>query len=134
MTREQPDLEAIRRSVLKVGTLSDSLLRLGPFSIGLDGVLDWIPGVGEIYSVAAGGFLLVQGARAKVPIGTLLVAGGLMGARAAITAIPLAGPLAADLLTMHKWSARLIAAAIQRRIDAGHGPSAVPAMAGQALA
>ncbi len=119
----EPDLEAIRLSVLKMGALSDSLLRLGPLSIGLDGILDWIPGVGEIYSVAAGAFLLVQGARARVDVGTLTFAAGLMGARALITAVPLAGPLAADLLTMHKWSARIIARAIERRMARGRrGP------------
>ena len=114
------DLEAIRRSVLKMGDLSDNLVHLGPFSIGLDGILDWIPGAGELYSVAAGAFLIVQGARAKVGAPTLVVAGILMGARAMITAIPLAGPLAADFLTMHKWSARLIARAIERRIAEGY--------------
>jgi len=117
----EPDLEAIRLSVLKMGALSDSLFRLGPFSIGLDGILDWIPGAGEIYSVAAGAYLLVQGMRAKVGTGTLVVAAGLMGARAVITAVPLAGPLAADLLTMHKWSAKLIARDIEKRIAAGGG-------------
>lgn len=114
--RREPDLEAIRKSVERIGVLSDSLVRLGPLSIGLDGVLDWIPGAGEIYSVAAAAIILVQGARARVPVGVLLLAGALMGARALITAVPLAGPLAADLLTMHKWSARLISRAIERRL------------------
>jgi hypothetical protein len=118
----EPDLEAIRLSVLKVGALSDALFHLGPFSIGLDGILDWVPGVGEFYSLAAGGFLLVQGVRAKVGAGTLIVAATLMGARAVITAVPLAGPLAADLLTMHKWSAKLIARAIERRMAQGPAP------------
>jgi hypothetical protein len=118
----EPDLEAIRLSVLKVGALSDALFHLGPFSIGLDGILDWVPGVGEFYSLAAGGFLLVQGVRAKVGAGTLIVAATLMGARAVITAVPLAGPLAADLLTTHKWSAKLIARAIERRMAQGPAP------------
>ena len=127
--RREPDLEAIRRSVERIGVLSDSLVRLGPLSIGLDGVLDWIPGAGEIYSVAAAAIILVQGARARVPVGVLLLAAALMGARALITAVPLAGPLAADLLTMHKWSARLICHAIEKRMAAeraeGFHPSAV---------
>ena len=118
----EPDLEAIRLSVLKVGALSDALFHLGPFSIGLDGILDWVPGVGEFYSLAAGGFLLVQGVRAKVGAGTLIVAATLMGARAVITAVPLAGPLAADLRTTHKWSAKLIARAIERRMAQGPAP------------
>ncbi len=72
--------------------------------------------MGEIYSAAAAAFLLTQGARARVPLSTLALAAGLMGARTVITAIPLAGPAVSDLLTMHKWSAQLIVAAIDRRL------------------
>ena len=82
-------------------------------------MLSWIPGVGEIYSAAAATFLLAQGFRARVPATTLLLAAALMGGRTVITAIPLAGPAVSDLLTMHKWSARLIVAAIDQRLAAG---------------
>jgi hypothetical protein len=123
----EPDLEAIRRSVLQLGAFSDSLIRIGPFSLGVDGILDWIPGAGEIYSMAAAAFLLVQGARARVPLSILAICAALMGSRAAITAVPLAGPLAADLFTAHKWSARLIAAAISRRMGRrGEPPASAP--------
>ena len=47
------------------GRLSDSLVRVGPFSLGLDGVLSWVPGLGDLYSTAAGAFIVVQGARAR---------------------------------------------------------------------
>jgi ethanolamine transporter EutH len=117
----EPDLIAIRRSVERVGRLSDNLVRLGPFRLGLDGVLSWIPGLGEIYSAAAAAFLITQGARAGVPASTLLLAAALMGGRTLITAVPLAGPAAADLLTLHRWSAHLIVRAIDRRIAAGEG-------------
>ncbi len=63
-------------------------------------------------------FLLIQGARARVPVSTLLVAAGLMTGRTLISAIPLAGAAASDLLAAHRWSARLIVAAIDRRIAA----------------
>ena len=33
------DLESIRSSVALVGRLSDGLIRLGPITVGLDGVL-----------------------------------------------------------------------------------------------
>jgi hypothetical protein len=126
MSRE-PDLLAIRRGVDRMGRLSDNIVRLGPFSLGLDGVLSWIPGIGEIYSGAAAAYLLTQGVRARVPVSTLLLAAALMGGRTLITAIPLAGPAASDLLTMHKWSAKLIVAAIDRRLGAqAPGSSAKP--------
>jgi hypothetical protein len=118
MTRE-PDLHAIRRSVDLVGRLSDGLIRLGPFGLGVDGVLDWIPGLGEAYSLAAGAFIVGQGVRAGVPAGTLAIAAVLMVGRTAITAVPLAGPLAADLLTSHRFAARMICTAIDRKIEAG---------------
>lgn len=121
--RTERDLHALRDSVERVGRLSDSVVRAGPFSIGLDGVLSWIPGVGEVYSAAAGGFILVQGVRAGVPAPTLAMAGALMLGRTAISAVPLAGPAAADLFTAHKWSARLVARAIDRKL-AAQGPSA----------
>ncbi len=120
MTRsDEPDLQAIRASVELVGRLSDGLLRLGPLNLGLDAVFSWIPGLGEIYSAAAAAFLIVQGVRARVPVSTLVLAAGLMGGRTLITAIPVAGAAAADLLTAHRWSARLIVAAIDRRMAAG---------------
>ncbi|MDQ2861489.1 MAG: DUF4112 domain-containing protein [Pseudomonadota bacterium] len=114
-----PDLAAIRRGVERVGKLSDGLLRLGPFRLGIDGVLSWIPGVGEIYSGAAAVYLLVQGARARVPLATLVLAGALMGGRTLITAIPFVGPAAVDLLALHGVSARLIVRAIDRRLASG---------------
>lgn len=120
MSRE-PDLHAIRRRVELAGRLSDSLIRLGPFSLGVDGILDWIPGVGEAYSLAAGAYIVGQGARAGVPVPTLAVASALMLGRTAITAVPLAGPLAADLLTSHRFAARMICTAIDRKIEAGSG-------------
>jgi hypothetical protein len=116
-----PDQErrAIRDSVARVGRLSDSLLRLGPLSLGLDGVLSWVPGLGEIYSGAAAAFILIQGARAGVPAPTLAAAGVLLACRTAITAVPLAGPAAADLFTAHRWAAAMIVRAIERQLGAG---------------
>jgi hypothetical protein len=106
----------IRDSVAFVGRMSDGLLRLGPLSLGIDGVLSWVPGLGEVYSTAAGAFILIQGVRAGVPVTTLALAGGLMLSRTAVSAIPLAGPLAADLFTAHRWSARLVVGAIDRKL------------------
>ena len=115
----EPDLERIRRSVELVGRLSDGLIRIGPWGIGIDGVLSWIPGVGEVYNVLAGGFILIQGARAKVPLHILLGASALLASRMAFDAIPLGGPLAADLFIAHRWSAKMVVKAIDKRIANG---------------
>ncbi len=116
LARPDDQLVKIRDSIALVGRLSDSIVHVGPLSLGVDGVLSWIPGLGEVYSVAAGAFILVQGARAGVSAPTLALAGGLMLSRTAVSAIPLAGPLASDLFTAHRWSARLVVGAIDRKL------------------
>jgi hypothetical protein len=116
--RSPEQLARIRDSVAIVGRLSDSLVRLGPFRLGVDGALSWIPGVGEAYSMIAGAFIIVQGLRAGVPIYVLLLCAALMASRTTVSAIPFAGPLAADLFTAHRWSAKLVIRAIDAQLPA----------------
>ena len=111
------DLLSIRNSVERVGRLSDSLVKLGPLSLGVDGILSWIPGDGEIYSAAAAGFIQVQAARARVPVHVWLGCAALLAGRTAITAVPLLGPAAADLFIAHKWSAQMVIRAIDRKLE-----------------
>ena len=118
---ELAQLAAIRRSVAWVGRMSDGLVRIGPWSIGLDGVLGWIPGLGEAYSAGAAAFLLTQGVRAGVPAPTLLLTAALMGGRTLVEILPVAGPLIADIFTLHKLSANLIIAAIDKKIAEAGG-------------
>ncbi len=125
------ELTAIRARVEQVAKLSDGLVKLGVFRLGLDGLLAWIPGVGELYSIAAGGYILYQGVRAGVPIGTLATCAALLLGRTTMTAVPLAGALAADVFTAHRWSARLVLKAIDRKL-AQAGAPAKPAWAGMA--
>jgi hypothetical protein len=113
------ELEKIRKSLEWAGRLSDRIIPIGPWGLGIDAVLNFIPGVGEAYSALAGGFILIQGARAKVPIHILLVAASLLASRTVITAVPLAGPFAADALTAHRWAARLLCKAIEKKIARG---------------
>jgi hypothetical protein len=118
MIRTDAELTSIRNSVNLIGRLSDNIVRLGPLSLGVDGVLSWIPAVGEIYSFSAGAFILVQGARAGVPASVLARAALILGARTLGDVVPLAGPVFADLFTAHKWAAGMIVAAIDRQLGA----------------
>jgi hypothetical protein len=120
------ELVKIRDSVAMVGRLSDSLVRFGPFRLGIDGVLSWIPGVGEFYSTGAAIFILVQALRAHVPVGTILTCAVMMGGRTVVSAVPLAGPAAADLFTAHRWSARLVVQAIDRMLPAPERERPIP--------
>lgn len=112
MHRTDEELFAIRRGVATVGRFSDGLLRVGPFRLGAEAALAWIPVVGEAYGAAAAAFLIAQGARAGVPLTTLVACAALMAGRTLISAAPVAGPLAADMLALHGVSARLIVKAI----------------------
>lgn len=138
MTPCREDLIAIRRSVELIGRLSDGLLRVGPFRLGAEAALAWIPGIGEVYGSAAAIFLLVQGLRAGAPLRILVACAALMFGRTLIAAAPVVGPLAADALALHGLSARLIVRAIDTRLAGiagplpptrrawrGHGPAAI---------
>jgi hypothetical protein len=116
MTKSDADLRSIRDSVVLVGRLSDSLVRIGPFSLGIDGVLSWVPGLGDLYSTLAGGFILVQGARAGVPGPVLGGAALLIGCRTVVGAVPIAGSAFADFFTAHKWAAAMIVRSIDERL------------------
>ena len=112
------ELQAIRKRVEQVARLSDGLVRFGVLRLGVDGILAWIPGVGELYSLGAGGFILYQGYRAEVPLKTLATCAGLMLGRTTLSAVPLAGALAADLFTAHRWSAKLVLKDIDAKLAA----------------
>ncbi len=109
-----------RRAIERIGKLSDNIVGVGPFGIGIDGILAWVPGLGDIYSIAAGGMLLLMGLRARAPIGVLLQVAMLVGLRSLIgaAAIPLLGPLypisgaVVDLFRGHKMSADLLSKTI----------------------
>ena len=107
------ELHSIRQSVERVGNVSDNIVHLGPFRLGLDGILTWIPVVGELYSVASGGLLIIQAARARATMATLVSATLMIAARSGLSAVPipfLSIPfdLAADFFTAHKWVANMI--------------------------
>jgi hypothetical protein len=121
------ELRSIRDSVALAGRLSDSLVHIGPFSLGIDGVLSWAPGLGDLYSTLAGGFIIVQGARSGTPGAVLGGAAMLIACRTMVGAIPIAGSVFADFFTAHKWAAAMIVRSIDERL--GTPVTAVPSAA-----
>ena len=118
MMKSDAELRSIRDSVALVGRLSDSLVHFGPFSLGIDGVLSWVPGLGDVYSTLAGGFIVVQGARAGVPGAVMGGAALLIACRTVVGAVPVAGSAFADVFTAHKWAAAMIVRSIDQRLGA----------------
>jgi len=122
------EISNIRAAIARVGSLSDSIIGVGPLKIGLDGILAWIPGVGTVYSLGAAGLLIIQGMRARVPVGALLQVIILLGVRtlvttsgeaaAMLTMLPVTIPaeLAVDFFRAHKWSADILLKAIDNTV------------------
>ena len=109
-----------RRDLERVGRLSDDLVRVGPFRFGWDAALEFIPVVGEVYSLGAAALILAAGRRAHAPVGTMAVAAGLVGARTAVGAfdlVPVAGLIGdavAGLFRGHRMAASMLVKAIDR--------------------
>ena len=59
------DIENIWSNVEGVKKLSDRVIGIGPFGLGLDAMLTWVPVVGTVYTVGTGGWLMLQAVRAK---------------------------------------------------------------------
>ena len=110
LARSHLDLHGIRASVEQTRRISDRVIGVGPFGVGLDGVLAWIPGLGAVYSLAAAALILVQGVRARASLPTLFSMGAILFADTALDVVPVPlAPAVADMLfTGHKWASNLL--------------------------
>ena len=105
------------RNAQRIKRLSDDLVKIGPWGVGLDGVLAWVPIAGTVYSLGSGGLLLYEGLRAEATAWTLTRMTGYMLLNSALSDIPILG-WAADTL----FRGQLMAAnALQKDIEARHG-------------
>ena len=121
MTRERA--HSAWKSAEAIKTISDRVIGIGPFGVGLDGLLTWLPGAGIIYSVGASIFLLFEAFRAGASLGTLLRMLSYLGIDALTSEVPVVG----DVIDFF-WQGHLMAAtALQKDIEDKHGaPEDVP--------
>jgi len=98
-----------------VGRLSDNLVRIGPWGIGLDGVLAWVPGANTVYSLGAGALLFCEGVQAGASAATLVRMGLYIAANSALTEVPLVGWAADTLFRGHLMATRALKRDIERR-------------------
>ena len=118
--RSFADIEKIWSNVEGIKKLSDRAVGFGPFGVGLDGLLTWIPVVGTVYSVGAGGWLLLQALRAKASPGTILRMVGYLGIDSATTVVGEAVPFAPDVVDFFFPGHLLAAKALQKDIETTH--------------
>jgi hypothetical protein len=79
----------------KLGQLLDSALPIPAtrFRIGLDGILGFIPGIGDAAGAALSAYLIFEAARLGLPVTTLLRMAGNVAIETVIGAIPIVGDL-----------------------------------------
>ena len=107
------------RNAERIKRLSDRLIGFGPFGLGLDGVLAWVPGANLIYTVGAGGLLMVEAVKAQASGFTLARMAAYLIADSATSEVPILGWALDTLFPGHLLAAR----ALQKDIEARHGPS-----------
>ena len=112
--RSQAEIERIKGSVHHWRRLSDRLFQVGPLKVGLDGILTWVPGVGGVYGLGVGGFLLLQAHRARASKTTLGKMAVLIGTDALLGEIPVVGDVFDFLFRAHARSARILLKDIER--------------------
>src|SRR3954466_2897341 len=106
----------------RIKKLSDNLIKIGPWGLGLDGVLAWVPAAGTIYSLGTGALLIYEGVKAQASAWTLTRMAGYMIVNSAMSDVPVVG-WAMDTL----FRCQLMAAnALQKDIVARWGPADAP--------
>jgi len=102
----------------RIKRLSDGLVGVEPFKLGIDGVLAWVPVAGTIYSVGAGALLISEALQAGARRGTIARMGAYLATDSVSSSIPILGWAVDTLFPGHAMAAR----ALQRDIEKRHGP------------
>ncbi len=107
------------KSAETVKKLSDRVIGFGPFGVGVDGLLAWIPGAGLLYSGGAAIYLLYLAVRSGAGFSAIAKMAGVLGIDVLMSGVPL--PVLPDIADM-LWQGHLMAAnSLQKDIEARHG-------------
>src|SRR5688500_10650443 len=99
----------------RIRQLSDRIVGVGPWGLGIDGVLAWVPVAGTLYSVGAAGILLHEAYRAGASQRTLVKMAAYLGLDSVSSGVPLVGWVVDTLFTGHAFAARALQKDIERR-------------------
>ena len=105
------------RRAERIRKLSDRVIGIGPWGLGLDGVLAWAPVAGTVYSVGAGGILLYEALKADASNATIARMAAYLGLDSVSSGVPIVGWAIDTLFTGHAFAAR----ALQKDIERRHG-------------
>lgn len=126
------------RAAERIRRLSDDMIKVGPWGLGLDGVLAWVPGVGTVYSLGAGGLLLYEATQAGASRATLARMAAWLAADSAFSGVPVIGWAIDTFFRGHRMAALTLQKDVERRHGApealeawglgGGGPAGRPGM------
>jgi hypothetical protein len=110
----------IWRQANLIKKVSDRCVGFGPFGVGIDTFLAFVPGAGVVYSVGAGGLLIYHAVKSKASVFTIARMAAYLAIDAGTDVVPLVG-YAVDAL----FPGQLLAAkALQRDIEQRFGAPA----------
>ncbi|MDZ4372512.1 MAG: DUF4112 domain-containing protein [Phenylobacterium sp.] len=115
MTTERDRAHLAWRRAERIRKLSDRIIGVGPWGIGIDGVLAWVPVVGTAYSVGASGYLLYEAVKAGATKSTLVRMAAYLGLDSVSSGVPVLGWAADTLFTGHAFAANALKKDIERR-------------------
>lgn len=113
----------------KIRQLSDRLVGVGPFGLGIDGVLAWVPGAGTIYSVGAAGLLISEALQAGVSRKTLTKMAIYLGVDSVSSGVPVFGWAVDTLFPGHAMAAKALMKDVAQRHGEPVMRAATPAFA-----
>ncbi|HEX2558762.1 DUF4112 domain-containing protein [Phenylobacterium sp.] len=119
MTDDKAKAHRAWRSAERIKRLSDRVVGIGPFGLGIDGVIAWVPGANAVYSLGAAGLLLAEAVNAGAKPATIAKMAAFLLADSATSAVPVLGWAVDTLFPGHALAAK----SLQRDIEARHGPS-----------
>ena len=112
------DIRKIYNTAETIKRLSDRLIGVGPWGIGLDGMLAWIPGANVAYGLGAGGLLIALAIKAQARPATIARMAAYIAIDNMTDAVPILGWAADTLFRGHLMAAN----ALQKDIVKRHGP------------
>lgn len=121
MTDDKAKAHRAWRSAERIKLLSDRVVGIGPFGLGIDGVIAWVPGANAVYSLGAGGLLLAEAVNAGARPATIAKMAAFLLADSASSGVPVLGWAVDTLFRGHAMAAK----SLQRDIEERHGPSAL---------
>lgn len=112
------------RRAERIKKLSDCVIGIGPFGLGMDGVLSWVPGLNAAYSLGAAALLMHSAFTGGASRATLLKMAAFLAADTAASGVPVAGWAVDTFFPGHLLAARALQKDLEGRWGAkvGAGP------------